>query len=646
MSLTTSNITGRVPLPTNEPTIRAVVTFTLVGYDTQGRNAIPSGADAVFTLNRDAEIQAGAKLWRNTAGLRGTVYRMTATWFEPSNMRAQKSYSFGYVQVGDAADYTIADLLNSAPPDAVPDSWWSSITQEQYDEVIEAVDSVMSDRMAAEQAAAEADDARDQVLSQYAHVESALSEKVDAGSMFHRADDEQMPISVSDDNQVLLGLDQFAEPLAPFASSRSLDRKADAGAGFYTGETDSINPVFTMGDNGRQVVGIVSDADGNLGFPWRLTFYVGDSDFEFAKIDETGVVLEGWDEAFRRIYPAGGDEVDFSNLPISARSAADSQPWNDRWSIRVKRPLGDPYTVPVDAMFPTHRAIYDRCDALVAEYSDYITRTVIGQSVGGNDIVMYRATPPNYVRISGLTLTPPVRPKIILMGSTHSNEKHCVMANTAFFEGLVRDWRTREHLSELRWGCDLIYVPCVNPDGFDRNIRRNGNNVDINRNYPERWSSASAGERGPSPASEPETQAIVGLFQAHPDAIAAIDHHRMFRIATGPDAGAERFLWIAAEGAPQLNIARNSVDQVMADVRRTFPFVDNGNAVTGTVTNHYGGACGLYAQSLGIPGFLFETPEDVGTGMMNADVVYYAEQALITFIANLYRRERRRIEDQ
>lgn len=144
MSLTTSNITGRVPLPTNEPTIRAVVTFTLVGYDTQGRNAIPSGADAVFTLNRDAEIPAGAKLWQNTAGLRGTVYRMTATWFEPWNMRAQKSYSFGYVQVGDAAEYSIADLLNSAPPDAVPGSWWSSITQDQYDEVIEAAENVES----------------------------------------------------------------------------------------------------------------------------------------------------------------------------------------------------------------------------------------------------------------------------------------------------------------------------------------------------------------------------------------------------------------------------------------------------------------------------------------------------------------------
>ena len=73
-------------------------------------------------------------------------------------------------------------------------------------------------------------------------------------------------------------------------------------------------------------------------------------------------------------------------------------------------------------------------------------------------------------------------------------------------------------------------VPIVNPDGsqlfWQKSMslgRKNGNGVDINRNYPFQWHSghpkASSSDknhemyRGESPASELETQAIINLFE-------------------------------------------------------------------------------------------------------------------------------------
>ncbi|HEX6261676.1 MAG TPA: M14 family zinc carboxypeptidase, partial [Actinomycetota bacterium] len=99
---------------------------------------------------------------------------------------------------------------------------------------------------------------------------------------------------------------------------------------------------------------------------------------------------------------------------------------------------------------------------------------------------------------------------------------------------------------------ELWFVPVVNPDGYEytftddrlwrKNLRDNngdgvitpGDGVDLNRNYPEHWnydeegsSSQFASEtyRGPAPASEPEVQAGVRLFDMLPKLRFAISYH-------------------------------------------------------------------------------------------------------------------------
>ncbi len=77
---------------------------------------------------------------------------------------------------------------------------------------------------------------------------------------------------------------------------------------------------------------------------------------------------------------------------------------------------------------------------------------------------------------------------------------------------------------------EIWVVPMLNMDGNNkvwtsnsmwRKNTRNGHGVDLNRNYPHLWgkcngssgSTYSETYRGPSPASEPETQALMGLVQ-------------------------------------------------------------------------------------------------------------------------------------
>jgi hypothetical protein len=55
-----------------------------------------------------------------------------------------------------------------------------------------------------------------------------------------------------------------------------------------------------------------------------------------------------------------------------------------------------------------------------------------------------------------------------------------------------------------------------NPDGADLATRRNANGVDLNRNFPVKWIASDPAARtysGPSPASEPETLALMNAVE-------------------------------------------------------------------------------------------------------------------------------------
>jgi hypothetical protein len=76
------------------------------------------------------------------------------------------------------------------------------------------------------------------------------------------------------------------------------------------------------------------------------------------------------------------------------------------------------------------------------------------------------------------------------------------------------DWLQKNNKPHLH---SWILIPCLNPDGFEKNERTNAHGVDLNRNFPSRdWSSHAKAPRyypGPGPASEPEVLAVVKLIK-------------------------------------------------------------------------------------------------------------------------------------
>jgi protein MpaA len=148
-----------------------------------------------------------------------------------------------------------------------------------------------------------------------------------------------------------------------------------------------------------------------------------------------------------------------------------------------------PSTVP-PATVPTTTAPVSAATTAAAD--DFLGEETIGTSVEGRPIVAsHRGTPGGTV--------------VLVIGVIHGNES----AGLAILD----DLRTMP----VPVGIDLWLMDTINPDGLANDVRGNGNQVDLNRNFPHDWTQvAQVGEweySGTGPASEPETQAFIAFAE-------------------------------------------------------------------------------------------------------------------------------------
>jgi len=139
MTLTTSIITGRVPLPSDDHIVYAELTFTLSGFDTQGINVLLPGV-AKRAILVESVMPSGFDLWRNTEGERGTYYEVMARWtVKDRDGTCDLFAKLPDIQIGASATYELTALFNASPFPLPTNTFWMSITPAEYNAAIEAV---------------------------------------------------------------------------------------------------------------------------------------------------------------------------------------------------------------------------------------------------------------------------------------------------------------------------------------------------------------------------------------------------------------------------------------------------------------------------------------------------------------------------
>lgn len=146
-----------------------------------------------------------------------------------------------------------------------------------------------------------------------------------------------------------------------------------------------------------------------------------------------------------------------------------------------------------------------------------------------------------YVRISNKPKLEQDKPKILYTALHHAREPESLSQLIFFMWYVLEHYSADSDIKAAVDGCEMYFIPCVNPDGYVynqttnpdggglwRKNRRNNDDgnfgVDLNRNYGYKWAYDDIGSspftynetyRGPSAFSEPETQIINSFCQAH-----------------------------------------------------------------------------------------------------------------------------------
>jgi protein MpaA len=168
----------------------------------------------------------------------------------------------------------------------------------------------------------------------------------------------------------------------------------------------------------------------------------------------------------------------------------------------------------------------------------------IGTSVQGRPITaVRRGTPGGRV--------------VLVVGVIHGNEA----AGLAIVDELER--------LAVPDGVDLWLIDALNPDGVAGDVRHNANQVDLNRNFPADWGPiGQPGDgqyAGPSPASEPETQAMMNFVEdIRPDLVIWY-HQDLYRISPAQGrSGVIRERYAELTGLPVVRITGGTYTGVAA----------------------------------------------------------------------------------
>jgi hypothetical protein len=178
--------------------------------------------------------------------------------------------------------------------------------------------------------------------------------------------------------------------------------------------------------------------------------------------------------------------------------------------------------------------IRDEMYALARNNPQLVKLVVLGHTANGREIIALKVT-------QGARGTPDnTRPAVLYSSTQHAREWISTEVNRRLLRYFIDQSRANNKaVKDLLKTRELWFLLVANPDGYQytfdherlwrKNLRDNdgngittiGDGVDPNRNYPEHWNYDEEGSssqissdtyRGPAPGSEPETQAMISLY--------------------------------------------------------------------------------------------------------------------------------------
>ena len=201
-----------------------------------------------------------------------------------------------------------------------------------------------------------------------------------------------------------------------------------------------------------------------------------------------------------------------------------------------------------DSEYHDYTEMVQKLRDLNQKYPNYTTLKSIGRTVEGREMwaIIIRTNP----------TTNPL-PQAVFMGGHHAREHLSVDTPLRLTEWILDRYANEDaRIMALLDERELHIIPAVNPDGLEfdisgdqyktwrKNRKRNSDGtygVDLNRNYSYKWGTGGSSSnprsdtfKGPTPFSEPETQAIQNYVKSLPQAKILLSFHTFSKLILYP----------------------------------------------------------------------------------------------------------------
>lgn len=153
--------------------------------------------------------------------------------------------------------------------------------------------------------------------------------------------------------------------------------------------------------------------------------------------------------------------------------------------------------------WPTYEQFVARMQALAGSYPSIVRMLSIGQSVQGRTLWA--------LKISDNPDLEEDEPEFRYLANMHGDETVGIEMTIRLAELLAGGYGSDPRLTALVDGAEIWLLPIYNPDGYVAGSRYNAHGVDLNRDYPDRFTDPVDDPAG----REPETQAAMGWGHAH-----------------------------------------------------------------------------------------------------------------------------------
>lgn len=256
------------------------------------------------------------------------------------------------------------------------------------------------------------------------------------------------------------------------------------------------------------------------------------SEKELDKITEAGFVFEIIVEDVQKAYLEHKNDALKLSAPDCPAEAGNSSPTYDTPTNFELGSMGG---------FFTYDEMLGHLDNMATLFPNLITvKEALPETPEGISVT-HENRPIYMVKISDNPNDDEDEKEMVYTAIHHAREPGSMSQLIFYMYYLLENYQNDPQVQAIVNNTELYFIPCINPDGYiynettnpngggfwRKNRRNNGDGtfgVDLNRNYAYEWGFDDTGSspdtdsdtyRGPSPASEPETQLVTNFISQH-----------------------------------------------------------------------------------------------------------------------------------